>query len=76
MLPRLKAEENINAVHVVAIGNGVMEKDDQKKILSNWRKIISQHEKKVELTGEAKKIMMMAMGAKVWPTDSARPSLS
>jgi hypothetical protein len=40
MLPRLKAEENLVAVHVGAIGAGTLEKEARSKILRGWESAV------------------------------------
>lgn len=38
MLVRLRAEERLSGVNIVALGNGVMKKEQQRETLRQWRK--------------------------------------
>jgi len=69
----------MNDVLVIAIGNGVMEKDDQKRIQRAWREAARKKAVKSikKLTPEQQKIMLATMGVKiVWPKGSEMQSLS
>jgi len=62
-------------VHVIAMGNGVMSKDDQRKIRREWNKAISRPVEKRKLTPEQSKVIFESMGIKVeWRTSSVKPS--
>ena len=69
----------MNDVLVVAIGNGVMEKEDQQRIQRAWREAARRKAVKdvKKLTPEQQKVMLATMGVKViWPKDSATQSLN
>lgn len=40
-MPVLQAEESLSAVACAAIGSGLMDKGEQRRILGNWRRLAS-----------------------------------
>jgi hypothetical protein len=60
-IPKLRAEENLEAVSIAAIGAGTMSKELKADILSDWGNYLPK-QSRPKLSKEQGKIMLASMG--------------
>ena len=62
MLPKIKAEGNIENMQAAAIGSGMMKEESRKEVIGGWLKLINGNQPKKKMTPDQVKFVMASMG--------------
>ena len=65
MLPRLRAEENIEAWQIASTAAGTLERNDRMFLIRTWREQATPRSRRQRVSAEQGKIMLASIGIRV-----------